>query len=96
MANNEVDKIRDLKMRKDEEEKKVENRKEEEVKKKARVTELEGEIKALIDYNKQHHELPEEVELKKLRDRYDLLMIKREEQQETIDVHRTTHQQLKE
>lgn len=33
MANNEVDKIRDLKMRKDEEEKKVENRKEEKVRK---------------------------------------------------------------
>ena len=33
MANNEVDKIRDLKLRKDEEEKKVENRKEEKLKK---------------------------------------------------------------
>ena len=91
MANNEVDKIRDLKMRKDEEEKKVENRKEEEVKKKARVSELENEIKDLVEYNKQHHELPEEVELKKLRERYDLLMIKREEQQEQIDVHVTHH-----
>ena len=36
MANNEVDKIRDLKMRKDDEEKKVETRKEEKVRKEAR------------------------------------------------------------
>jgi hypothetical protein len=41
MANNEVDKIRDLKVRKDEEEKKVENRKEEKLKKEARVLELD-------------------------------------------------------
>lgn len=40
MANNEVDKIRDLKMRKDDEEKKVENRKEEKVRKEARELEL--------------------------------------------------------
>jgi hypothetical protein len=51
MANNEVDKIRDLKLRKDDEEKKVENRKEERVKKQAAVLELEQEIKELIDYN---------------------------------------------
>ena len=40
MANNEVDKIRDLKMRKDDEEKKVENRKEEKVRMEARELEL--------------------------------------------------------
>jgi hypothetical protein len=64
MANNEVDKIRDLKLRKDEEEKKVENRKEEKLKKEARVIELDAEIKNLIATNEQHHELPEETELK--------------------------------
>lgn len=51
MANNEVDKIRDLKLRKDEEEKKVENRKEEKLKKEARVIELDAEIKNLIATN---------------------------------------------
>jgi hypothetical protein len=51
MANSEVDKIRDLKLRKDEEEKKVENRKEEKLKKEARVVELDGEIKNLIAQN---------------------------------------------
>jgi len=73
MANNEVDKIRDLKLRKDEEEKKVENRKEEKLKKEARVIELDQEIKELIAHNEQHHELPEEVELKALREKLDEL-----------------------
>ena len=55
-------------MRKDDEEKKVENRKEEKIKKEARVGELEKEIEELVEYNKQHHELPEEVQLKELRE----------------------------
>lgn len=68
MANNEVDKIRDLKLRKDDEEKKVENRKEEKIRKQAREAELDGEILELIKHNKQHHELPEEQTLKELRE----------------------------
>ena len=52
MANNEVDKIRDLKLRKDEEEKKLEARKDENIKKGLRESELEGEITDLIVYSK--------------------------------------------
>ena len=48
MANNEVDKIRELKVRKDEEEKKVDHRKEEKLKKEGRIIELDQEIKELI------------------------------------------------
>ena len=68
MANNEVDKIRDMKLRKDEEEKKLEARKEENIRKEQRCSEIDGEISDLIEYSKQHHELPEEIELKQLRD----------------------------
>lgn len=95
MANSEVDKIRDLKLRKDEEEKKVENRKEEKLKKEARVVELDGEIKNLIAQNEQHHELDEEVELKKLREQLDELQIQSDDQRDKLEMHRAKHQSLK-
>jgi len=44
MANTEVDKIRDLKMRTEDEEYKIDNRKEERVRKEAHVTELSKEL----------------------------------------------------
>jgi hypothetical protein len=75
MANNEVDKIRDLKQRKDEEEKKVDSRKDERIKKEEKVVILQNEIKDLIKHNQQHHELAEEKQLKELRDQWEALTI---------------------
>jgi len=50
----------------------------------------------LVEYNKQHHELDEERQLKDLREQYDEMMIQREEQQEQLDLHRGKNSLLKE
>ena len=95
MSNTEVDKIRDLKMRKDEEEHKVDNRKDEKVRKDAQVQVLQGELQELIQFNKQHHELPEEAELSRLRLQYEELMMQREEQTDKLEMHKAKNDDLK-
>ena len=94
MANNEADKIEELKRRVEEESTKVAAKREEEEDKRASIASLQFEIAALNKKASEAHELPEEVTLKALRKEMDELTKQREDQQTRMETQRARQDQL--
>jgi len=94
MANNEADKIEELKRRVEEDTLKVAQKKEDEEVKRQKISLQQAEIEALDKKASEAHELEEEITLKTLRSESDELQKQREEQIAKIEAQKTRHAEL--
>jgi len=94
MANNEADKIEELKRRVEEDTLKVAQKKEDEEVKRQKIALQQAEIEALDKKASEAHELEEEITLKTLRSESDELQKQREEQIAKIEAQKTRHAEL--
>ena len=96
MANNEVDKIAELKARVDEETVKVNNRKEEEKGRKEQITRLQEQIEDALALASKPIILEQDKELKELRAVLEELDKQKDEQDEKQEIHRAPNKRLME
>ena len=96
MANNEVDKIAELKARVDEETVKVNNRKEEEKGRKEQITRLQEQIEDALALASKPIILEQDKELKELRAVLEELDKQKDEQDEKQEIHRASNKRLME
>ena len=94
MANNEVDKIAELKQRVDEETAKVNSRKEEEKARKEQIAKLQEQIEEALELASQPIVLEQDHELKELRKVLEELDKQKDEQEEKQEIHRAMNKRL--